>query len=94
MAVRKTPSKGGKPDKLWRDALMRAVNRAAEKGKKTKRLDQLADVCVAEGLKGNMPAITEIGNRLDGRPIATVAGDQDQPHKLIVEIIDPTRPKK
>jgi len=69
------------------------VNRAAEKGKK-KRLDQLADVCVEEGLKGNMPAITEIGNRLDGRPIATVAGDQDRPHKMVIEILDPTRPKK
>ncbi len=94
MAVRKTPSKGGKPDKLWRDALMRAVNRAAEKGKKTKRLDQLADVCVAEGLKGNMPAITEIGNRLDGRPTQTIAGDSEKPNKMIIEILDPTRPKK
>ena len=32
MATSKTPSKGAKPDKLWRDALMVAVHRAAVTG--------------------------------------------------------------
>ena len=92
MATRKTPSSGSKSDKLWRDALMRAVKRAADKAGKTKRLDKLADVCVEEGLKGNMQAMTEIGNRLDGRPTQTIAGDSDKPHELVIRVIDPTKP--
>ncbi len=28
-----------------------------------------------------------------GRPSQTISGDSENPHKLIVEIIDPTRPK-
>lgn len=67
MAARKQPSRGGKPDKLWRDALMRAVKRAAD-GTKTKRLEKLADKLVDEALAGNVVALKEIGDRLDGRP--------------------------
>ena len=44
MAARITPSKGGKPDKLMRDALMVALNREAvdADGQKTKKLNIIA----------------------------------------------------
>lgn len=68
MASRGNPNpKGSKPEKIWRAAIMRAVNRAQE-GCKTKHLETLADKVVAMGLKGDMSAIEEIGNRLDGKP--------------------------
>lgn len=68
MAKRGNPNpKGSKPEKIWREAIMRAVNRAAA-GKKTKHLETLADKVVAMGIAGDMSAIGEIGNRLDGKP--------------------------
>ena len=58
---------GSKSDKIWRDAIHRAVKRSSEDGK-TKRLEMLADKLVAEALSGDVPALKEIGDRLDGKP--------------------------
>lgn len=68
MAAPKNP-KGAKSDKLWRDAIMRAVHREMETsdGKPTRKLEALADALVASGLDGNPAALKEIGDRLDGR---------------------------
>jgi len=33
----------------------------------------------------------EIGDRLDGKPPQTIAGDSDKPHELVIRVIDPTR---
>ena len=90
MAYKKgeTGNPGGRPSmKPWSEALMLAVKRSAEKGKKTKRLAVLADTCVKKGLAGDMTAIKEIGDRLDGRSV--------QPHKhggedggpIVVEVV-------
>ncbi len=43
MAARKTPAAGAKPDKLWRDALMRAVNRRAKGKGAPQRLEMIAE---------------------------------------------------
>lgn len=84
MAAPKNP-KPYKGEKLWRDAILRAVNRRME-GNNTKHLELLADKIVAEGLAGNIEAIKEIGNRLDGKPVQPVAGDDDAPPlRIIVE---------
>ena len=93
MAARKTLAGGNKSEKLWRDALMRAVKRAVPgKPNKTTYLECIATRCVEAALGGEMAAIKEIGDRLDGRAIQPIAGDLDQPMRLVVEIIDPTRP--
>lgn len=79
MAARKT--KGNQwSDKAWRDAIRVAVLRAHEDPKKGKRLQALADALVDEGLKGDVPALKEIGDRLDGKvPQALIGGDKDDP---------------
>jgi hypothetical protein len=64
MAARKTAGNQWS-DKAWRDAIRVAVNRVDSK--KGKRLAQLADVLVAAGLAGDVPALKEIGDRLDGK---------------------------
>ncbi len=93
MAARKTPAAGSKPDKLWRDALLRAVKRRAKGKGASQRLELIADKCVEGALDGDMQAIKEIGDRLDGKPTQAIAGDPEQPHRLVVEIIDPTKPE-
>lgn len=74
MAARKNPGSGKKVDKIWSDALRRAVNRYGKDGtgKKTKYLDIMANKTVKEGAGGNMAAVAEVGNRLDGKPVAAV----------------------
>ena len=92
MATRKTRPKGAKPDKFWRDALMVAVNRAYEAGDKpAKNLAALAEKCVQMALAGDITAIREIGDRLDGRAHQPITGGDDGPVKLVVEIVDPTK---
>lgn len=94
MAARNDGKTGFKADKLWTDALRRAVLRAAEDGKPTKRLEIIANQCAKKAMEGDITAMKEIGDRLDGRPTQTLAGDPDSPHKLVIEIRDPTRPNE
>lgn len=69
--------KGAKSDKLWRAAIMRAVCRLEtderpKDAKPEQRLERLADALVAQGLDGEVPALKEIGDRLDGRAVQTI----------------------
>ena len=59
--------KGSKPEKLMRDALLIALNREAAKGQKTKRLQSVAEAIVIKALEGDVPAIKEIFDRVDGK---------------------------
>ena len=72
------PAGRGTEDKLSRDAVRRAVKRQAADGKST-QLEALADKLVACALEGDISAMQEIGNRLDGKPTqqlnATVRDD-------------------
>ena len=45
----------------WREAVVKAIKRG-------QGLDKLADVLVAKALDGDMVAIKEVGDRLDGKP--------------------------
>ncbi len=64
-------NKGYKSDKQWRDAIQLAVHRLASDGK-TKHLDLLAMRLVKAGAEGDVAALREIGDRLDGKPVSTV----------------------
>ncbi len=43
------------------------------------RLLVLAEVLASEALAGDMDAIKEVANRLDGRPAQAIVGDSDRP---------------
>lgn len=60
---KKAPS-GPYADKLWREALRRAVFKRVEKNQ---RLDLIADAVAAKAMEGDMAAAREIGDRLDGK---------------------------
>lgn len=70
MAARKDGKTGFKADKLWTDAIRVAVKREVDDGKGNVRvaLNVLAEKLVEEAAKGNIPAMQEIGNRLEGKP--------------------------
>ncbi len=51
---------------------MVAVKRQTTGGKKTKKLAMLADKLVERALEGDITAMKEIGDRLDGKPAQAV----------------------
>lgn len=66
--------KGAKPDKLMRDALMLELHRddTLSDGEKVKRLRRVAYALVAKAMEGDVAAIKEIHDRIDGKvPQAT-----------------------
>ena len=88
-------TQGTKPDKWFRDALVRAVNRR-EQGKDGKRgakqISILADRLVREGRNGNITALTAIRDTLDGKPAQAVEVDHQVTVTAIERRIIDTRP--
>ena len=81
---------GPKSDKIWADAIRKAVHDLSEiddpekKGKKLKKLNVLAANLVDKAIGGDVPAMKEVGDRLDGKPAQTIAGDPENPAMVIV----------
>ena len=77
MAARKTPSKGSKPDKIMRDALMLELNGETENedGEKVKKFRRIAANLVKAGLDSKLDAIKEIWDRVEGKPMQAVEAD-------------------
>ena len=95
MAARKSPSKGGKPDKIMRDALSIELHRDQEanidgKKLKVKRYRLVADALVKKAIDGDTAAIKEIHDRMDGKVPQAIVGDSDHP-SLIPEYTDEQR---
>lgn len=66
---------GGRPKtKLWADALRVSVLDAKDDKQK---LRTIAEKVVDEAMQGNMSAVKEIGDRLDGKPAQTHEGSGD-----------------
>lgn len=72
MAARNTASKGAKPDKFMRDALILELHREVKdgNGRKVKKLRLVARSLVDIAMTGDIPAIREINDRIDGKPMA------------------------
>lgn len=85
MAARKNPSKGGKPDKLMRDALIIALHREAANanGQMTRRLHHVADALVVAAIGGDVGAAREIFDRVDGKPSQQVDVSMDAGASLV-----------
>lgn len=57
---------GPKQEKPWRDALMKAISKRADKNG-PQFLEKVADAVVMAAVGGDMQAAKEIGDRLDGK---------------------------
>lgn len=88
------PAGRPKSAKLFKDALTVAIKRT--EGDKTE-LAAIAEALVKKAKEGDVPAIREIGDRLDGKPTQPIAGDDDAPPvrfaRIIREIVDPRNPE-
>lgn len=65
-------ARGAWADKPWRDAIAIAVNERTKDG--GKKLRRLADALVEQALAGDVAALKEIGDRLDGKPAQAITG--------------------
>lgn len=83
-------NQNAKRAKRWRDALVKALARYANDEAKIsagQALDRIAEKVVVMALGGDRDSITEIGNRLDGKPAQVViGGDDDDPPIRIARI--------
>ncbi len=73
-----------KADKPVRDAILAALESevSVKKGSravKTRRLTVIAEALVTLAAEGNLTAIREICDRIDGKATQPVAGDKDNP---------------
>lgn len=84
---------GKQPDKPMRDAILAALLneisvRSGGKARKIRRLDAIADQLVSLAADGNLAAIREICDRIDGKATQPVAGDKDNPLLDVTAIKD------
>ncbi len=72
---------GSKHDKPWRHAIQKAVKERLEGKGDPHALDRLAKKLVQQGLAGDIAALKEIGDRLDGKPVQqnTHSGEDGAP---------------
>ena len=76
--------------KVWSSAIQRALDRrVSERGKAIDDLaDKLLDLCAG----GDLQALKELGDRLEGKSAqsVTVLGDEDAPLRLgVIELVRP-----
>lgn len=91
------PGQSGNPNgapkraKLWREAIDRAIKRREEKDPQA--LEKLADKLLAAVASGDIAAMRELGDRVDGKVPQAIAGvDEDEQLTPLVPIINISRP--
>ena len=55
-------------DRLWRAAILRALEKRS-RADQVVALDQIAEAMLAKAESGDLPAIKELGDRLDGKAV-------------------------
>ena len=74
-------NQNAKKAKRWQKALERALARVSNESVDA-GLDGVADKLVAAAVAGDQWAIRELGDRIDGKPAQTIAGDPDNPLEI------------
>lgn len=64
--------------KVWRAAIERALERRTQsRTDGIKEIDALADKLLTLVAAGDLPALKEFGDRIDGKPAQAIVGDSD-----------------
>ena len=64
--------------KIWHGAIMRAL-RNRSRTDALEALDELAEKLLEKVAEGDLPALKEFGDRLDGKPSQAITGPDDGP---------------
>ena len=93
------PGQSGNPNgrpksKPFKDAIKKALKAA---GDDVDDLEAVAKALVAKAKEGDVPAIKELADRLDGKVTQPIAGDDDEPaiqhiHRIERVIVRPSDP--
>ena len=80
--------------RLWRAAINRALERRTQsRADGIKEIDALAEKLLELVAAGDLPALREFGDRVDGKPSqAIIGGDEDDPAVKITGMLDLVRP--
>ena len=72
--------------RIWRSAIERALAEKS-KGEQMDALNTLANTLIAKAMDGDMTALKELGDRLDGKPAQAldVGGQSDNP--ILTEVV-------
>ncbi len=81
-------NQNAKKGRIWAKAIERALWERSQ-GQQAPQLDRIARKLVDMAAEGDLEAIKEIGNRLDGKPSQAIAfEDQDgKPSALVVRFV-------
>ena len=72
-----------KAEKLFKGSLIRAINRR-DSGKDPQALEKIADKLLDQAMKGEISAIKELADRLDGKPAQAIVGGDDDDNPLVI----------
>ena len=78
MPLNNLAGNNGSGKRPWKDAINRALAQRELTGK-GRDLRALAETIIDKALEGDIAALRELGDRLDGKPTQVLAGDPDQP---------------
>lgn len=82
-------NKNATKNKLWQDALQKELS-----GNRNQlKLRKIAKKLIAMAEEGDIQAIKEIGDRLDGKPAQAIIGDSSQDAIQVTGSINLVRPK-
>lgn len=76
--------------KVWRAAINRALDRrTASRVDGIKEIDALAEQLLTLVSQGDITAIKEFGDRMDGKPAQAIVGgdDEDNPIRTVSEVV-------
>lgn len=72
-------------ERVWCIAINNALEKRGAKLGRLGALEQLAEKLLEQCDAGDMAALKELGDRLDGKAVQAIAGDKDQP--LVLQIL-------
>jgi hypothetical protein len=82
----KSGNPGGRAtEKLWRDSILKAVKERGDR-KGPQFIEMAAKALVAAAVSGDVPAIKELGDRLDGKS-APSPEEREDTRSLIVQLV-------
>jgi hypothetical protein len=84
-------NQNAKKAKRWQKAIERALARASNSDIDA-GLDKAADKLVQAASEGDQWALKELGDRIDGKAVQPIAGDDDSPPLTVRGIVELVRP--